>query len=96
MPSRYLECLRTLHTHYSSLNKMAGSSKWDELNTEGVRGTALFQELQQAEATLQPAERGEAKQLLTEILAHDQQLRFSASAWLADTAPLLGALNKQR
>jgi hypothetical protein len=96
MPSRYLECLRTLHGHYSSLNKMAAGCKWDELSTEGARGTTLFHELQQAEATLQPAERGEARQLLTEILANDQQLRFSASAWLTDTAPLLRALNKQR
>lgn len=95
MPSRYLECLRTLHTHYSSLNKMAGSSKWDELSAEGARGTALLQELQRAETTLQPAERGEARQLLTEILANDQQLRFTTSAWLTDTAPLLRALNKQ-
>lgn len=96
MPSRYLECLRTLHAHYSLLNKMAGNSKWDELSTEGARGTALFQELQQVETTLQAAERDEARQLLTEILANDNQLRFSASAWLTDTAPLLRALNRQQ
>ncbi|HLO64335.1 MAG TPA: flagellar protein FliT [Azonexus sp.] len=95
MPSRYLECLRTLHTHYRSLHQMAGHSNWDELSTEGTRGMALLQELQRTEATLLPAERSEARQLLAEILANDQQIRFTASAWLADTAPLLRALNRQ-